>query len=110
MSYATCPKAMRFETFMEDLRAAAEYFVWDDPQSGTMYVRGRHKNGKTYCPLTAVTYVTLGLDYRADAWVSAAFALGLPLAVAKEIAEAADAGVLHNTECAEMYEMLQGAA
>jgi hypothetical protein len=98
---------MDLDRFLDELRLSSEYFTWDRPAwQWPTQVRGLHKNGKTYCPLTAVCFVTLGLDYTVEKWPQAALALGVNDEIASDIMVAADGGVAQFAEYDMLYELL----
>jgi hypothetical protein len=100
---------MDLDRFLDELKLSSEYFCWDDACKWGQWpiqIRGVHKNGRRYCPITAVAFVTLGLDYTVEQWPNAAIALGVSDEIASDIMVAADGGIAEFSEYDMLYELL----
>ncbi len=84
----TITKSLSLEKFLIELSLVAEYFEWHCGDFN--YIRAKHKNGRSYCPITAVALVNLGIHIRLNQWREAARLLGLNPGEASDIVTASD--------------------
>ena len=97
-------------SFLKDLGLVAEYFDWDIPSQKIVrdiwYIRGYHRNGSIFCPLTAVAFVLKGCQYSTFSWPKAAKALKIPHDLAHTVVKAADGGVAFHAELGDLHEIM----